>query len=115
MEDKSQPMSIICHHLHMFYIQHLVAGPADDISVNGQIEESHDEGWSWRAATTGLPGSGRRSVVERLTLVGEQLFAVVANGQLFAALVATLEWRRVLADLPEVNSVSSAGRASAEK
>ena len=89
-------------------LQHLVAGPADDVSVNGQIEASHDEGWSWRVATAGLPGPWRRSVVERLTPVGEQLFAVVANGQLFAASPATLEWRRVLADLPEANGVTSA-------
>jgi photosystem II stability/assembly factor-like uncharacterized protein len=94
--------------------QHLIAGPADDISVNGQIEESHDEGWSWHVATAGLPGPWRRSVVERLTSVGEELFAVVANGQLFAAPLATLEWRRVLVDLPEVTGVASVARASSE-
>jgi photosystem II stability/assembly factor-like uncharacterized protein len=92
--------------------QHLIAGPADDISVNGQIEESHDEGWSWRVATAGLPGPWRRAVVERLMPVGGELFAVVANGQLFAAPLATLEWRRVLADLPEVNGVASIAPAS---
>jgi photosystem II stability/assembly factor-like uncharacterized protein len=86
--------------------QHMVAGPADDVSINGQIEESRDEGWSWRAAMVGLPGPWRRSVVERFTLIGEELFAVVANGQLFAAPTATLEWRRVLADLPEVMGVA---------
>jgi hypothetical protein len=90
--------------------QHLVAGPADDVSINGQIEESRDEGWSWRVAMVGLPGPWRRSVVERLTLVGEELFAVVANGQLFAASPATLEWRRVLADLPEAYGVASVAR-----
>jgi photosystem II stability/assembly factor-like uncharacterized protein len=87
--------------------QHLVAGPADDISVNGQIEESSDEGWSWHTTMAGLPGPWRRSVVERLTPVGAELFAVVANGQLFAAPLATLEWRRVLADLPGFNGVAA--------
>lgn len=90
--------------------QHMIAGPADDVSINGQIEESHDEGWSWRVATVGLPGPWRRSVVERLTLVGQELFAVVANGQLFAARPAALEWRRILADLPEANGVASVAR-----
>jgi photosystem II stability/assembly factor-like uncharacterized protein len=95
--------------------QRLVAGPADDVSINGQIEESTDEGWSWRVAMAGLPGPWRRSVLERLTPVGEELFAVVANGQLFATPLATLEWRRVLADLPQVNGVASAARAGDDR
>jgi photosystem II stability/assembly factor-like uncharacterized protein len=88
--------------------RYLVAGPADDVEINGQIEESRDEGWSWRVAMAGLPGPWRRSVVERLTPVGEELFAVVANGQLFAASPATLEWRRVLANLPDAYGVAAA-------
>jgi photosystem II stability/assembly factor-like uncharacterized protein len=91
--------------------QRLVAGPADDVSINGQIEESLDEGWSWQVAMAGLPGPWRRSVVERLTPVGAELFAVVANGQLFAAPQATLEWRRALADLPGVNGVAAFAQA----
>jgi hypothetical protein len=42
--------------------------------------------------------------------VGTELFAVIANGQLYATPLATLEWRRVLADLPEVNGVAAAAR-----
>jgi hypothetical protein len=87
--------------------QRLVAGPADDISINGQIEESLDEGWSWHAAMIGLPRPWRRSVVERLTQAGAELFAVVANGHLFAAPLAMLEWRRVLPNLPGVNGVAA--------
>jgi photosystem II stability/assembly factor-like uncharacterized protein len=87
--------------------QHLVAGPADGVEINGQIEESRDQGWSWHVATTGLPGPWRRSGVERLTPIGDELFAVVANGQLFAASPAALEWRRVLADLPKVYGVAA--------
>ena len=93
--------------------QHLIAGPADDVSVNGQIEESRDEGWSWTVATAGLPGPWRRAVVERLTPIGDELFAVISNGQLFAAPLEMLEWRRVLADLPEITGVASTTSAPA--
>ena len=82
--------------------QHLIIGPADAVAINGQIEESHDAGWSWHTLSVGLPAPWRRAVVERLTPVGAELFAVVSNGQLFAAPVETLHWRRVLSDLADV-------------
>lgn len=87
---------------------HLIAGPADDVAINGQIEETRDGGWSWQALATGLPSPWRRAVVERLTPVGTELFAVISNGELFAAPTATLEWRRVLDSLPDVMAVAAA-------
>ena len=86
--------------------RHLIAGPADDVAINGQIEESRDGGWSWRAISAGLPAPWRRAVVERLTPVGAELFAVISNGQLFAAPLETLEWRRILSDLADVAAVA---------
>jgi hypothetical protein len=87
--------------------QHLIIGPADDVAINGQIEESGDAGWSWHALSAGLPVPWRRAVVERLTQVGSELYAVVSNGQLFAAPIATLQWRRVLAGLPDIAAVTA--------
>jgi photosystem II stability/assembly factor-like uncharacterized protein len=86
--------------------QHAIVGPADDVAINGQIEETRDGGWSWHVASVGLPTPWRRAVVERLTPVDGELFAVVSNGQLFAAPVGTLEWRRVLSHLGDVAAVA---------
>jgi photosystem II stability/assembly factor-like uncharacterized protein len=85
---------------------HWVLGPADDVEINGQIEESSDGGWSWQPASHGLATPWRRAVVERFTQVGEELFAVLSNGELYAAPTATLHWRRVLAELGPVAAVA---------
>jgi photosystem II stability/assembly factor-like uncharacterized protein len=94
--------------------QHMIAGPADDVEINGQIEETRDAGWSWRPASVGLPAPWRRAVVERLTPVGADLFAVISDGQLFAAPLETLVWRRVLANLSGVAAVAPLICSSAE-
>jgi photosystem II stability/assembly factor-like uncharacterized protein len=92
--------------------RHMVIGPADDVEINGQIEETRDAGWSWQASSIGLPTPWRRAVVEHLTPIGEELFAVISNGQLFAAPMATLEWRCVLAGLPQVTAVAALAQTS---
>ena len=92
--------------------QHIIIGPADDVAINGQIEETHDGGWSWHPITAGLPVPWRRAVVERLTQVDAELFAVVSNGQIFAAPLETLEWCRVLNNLPEVVAIAPLVRSN---
>jgi photosystem II stability/assembly factor-like uncharacterized protein len=87
--------------------QHIIVGPADGVEINGQIEETRDAGWTWRALSAGLPTPWRRAVVERLTPVDTELFAVVSNGQLFAAPLETLEWRQVLSDLTGIVAVAA--------
>ncbi|HET9221228.1 MAG TPA: hypothetical protein VFO07_01930, partial [Roseiflexaceae bacterium] len=87
--------------------QHLIVGPADGVEINGQIEESNDAGWSWHAIPAGLPVPWRRAVVERLTQVGAELFAVVSNGHVFAAPIETLEWRRILSDVVGVAAITA--------
>jgi photosystem II stability/assembly factor-like uncharacterized protein len=84
-----------------------VLGPADDVEINGQIEESSDGGWSWRLASDGLQVPWRRAIVERFTQAGDELLAVLSSGELYAAPTATLRWRRVLADLGPVAAVAA--------
>ena len=50
-------------------------------------------------------GSGRH-MVERFVQVGEDLIAVLSNGELFAAPRATLEWQPLLPDIKGVNAVT---------
>ena len=82
---------------------HLVLGPADGVDSNGRIEVTHDGGQTWQPASNGLSVPWRRGMVERFTQVGEELLAVLANGQLLAAPLATLEWRRILEEVKNVN------------
>jgi hypothetical protein len=45
-------------------------------------------------------------MVERFFQAGEELFAVLSNGQLLEAPLATLEWRRILPDITDINAIT---------
>jgi hypothetical protein len=49
----------------------------------------------------------RRHMVERFEQVGDELFAVLSNGELLVAPLASLQWKRVLTELDDVNAVTS--------
>jgi hypothetical protein len=93
---------------------HLILSPADDVDRNGRIEESKDGGVNWSLASDGVAVPWARSMVERFVQVGDHLLAVISNGQLLAAALATLSWRRILTDIVNVNAgcVSFTGHAS---
>jgi photosystem II stability/assembly factor-like uncharacterized protein len=75
---------------------HIILGPADSVDRNGRIEHSRDGGHTWAAASSGLDVPWRRHMVERFVAAGDDLLAVLSNGELLSAPLATLEWRRVL-------------------
>jgi photosystem II stability/assembly factor-like uncharacterized protein len=81
---------------------HIVFGPADGVSRNGRIEESLDGGRAWRLASEGQDVPWPQHMVERFLQVGDTLLAVLSNGQLLAANLATLSWHQIL---PEVTGV----------
>ena len=84
---------------------HLVLGPADGVDANGRIEQTRDGGRTWLAASTGLKTPWRKHMVERFTQVGAELLAVLSNGQLLSAPLATLAWRQIL---PGVKGIAAA-------
>ena len=86
---------------------HIILGPADNVDTNGRIEETGDGGETWRAASNGLAVPWRRHMVERFTQIGPELFAVLSNGQMLSAPMATLEWRRLLPEVKGVNAVTA--------
>jgi photosystem II stability/assembly factor-like uncharacterized protein len=86
--------------------QHLVLGPADNVDANGRIEESQDGGRTWKPASTGLDLPWRRHMVERFSSEGEQLFAVLSNGEVWAASLASLEWERALPEVSGANALT---------
>src|SRR5574341_303434 len=88
---------------------HLILGPADGVGSRGRIGKTCDGGRTWQPASTGLKVPWRRHMVERFTQVGGELLAVLSNGELLAAPLATLAWRRILPDVKDVAAVAALG------
>jgi len=86
---------------------HLILGPADGVSSNGRIEETHDGGHTWNLASNGLDVPWRRHMVERFAQIGSELFAVLSNGELLSTQLAALEWRHILAEAGKVNAIAA--------
>ena len=85
---------------------HIILGPADGVDRNGRIEESKDGGESWSMASTGLDVPWRRGMVERFFQAGDELFAVLSNGQLLSTTFSTIEWKRILPEIAGVNAIT---------
>jgi photosystem II stability/assembly factor-like uncharacterized protein len=87
--------------------QHIVAGPADGVSRNGRIEESFDSGRKWQSASEGLNLPWPRTMVERFVQVGDQLFAVLSSGELWAKPLNQAKWRHLLPEITGVKAVAA--------
>ena len=85
---------------------HIILGPADGVDRNGRIEESRDGGKTWSLASNGLQVPWRRGMVERFFQADEELFAVLSNGQLLSAPLSTLDWKRILPNISNVNAIT---------
>jgi hypothetical protein len=88
--------------------EHMLLGPADGVDRNGRIEETRDGGKTWANPFQELDTPWRRHMVERFTQVGDQLFAVLSNGELLAAPLQKLHWSRIVPELSDVNAASAA-------
>lgn len=85
--------------------EHLVLGPADGVDRNGRIEESRDGGQTWSPASSGLQVPWRRGMVERFHQAGDELLAVLSNGEVLIAPLATLAWKRIAPQSGHVNAI----------
>ncbi|HVN55288.1 MAG TPA: hypothetical protein VMT46_13225 [Anaerolineaceae bacterium] len=86
--------------------KHFLLGPADHVERNGRIEESVDGGATWQPASGGLNVPWPHHMVERFTRIGDDLLAVLSNGQLLAAPVGRWEWRAIFPDVAGINAVT---------
>ena len=86
---------------------HMILGPADYVDRNGRIEETRDGGQSWHPASPGLNVPWPRHMVERFHQAGDELFAVLSNGELLATPLTALSWRRILTEAHGVTAVTS--------
>lgn len=89
--------------------QHMILGPADDVDRRGRIEVTQDGGTTWAPASVGVKVPWPRTMAERFAQVGDELIAVLSNGELYASTLSHLEWRRIL---PEVQGVAAVAEFS---
>jgi hypothetical protein len=87
--------------------RHLILSPADGVDRNGRIEESRDGGQTWSLASNQLKVPWPRGMVERFFQADDELFAVLSNGQLLNASLSTLEWKRILPGIADVNAITT--------
>ncbi len=87
--------------------KHLIFGPADTVDRSGRIERTYDGGENWEAAAAGLDVPWPRHMVERFLRVGQELLAVLSNGELVTASLLTLQWRPILPDAGWVRTVAT--------
>jgi hypothetical protein len=85
---------------------HIILGPADHVERGGRIEETQDNGETWRLASASLSVPWPHHMVERFTQAGSNLLAVLSNGQLLAAPLASLDWQAIMPEVQGVNAVA---------
>lgn len=84
---------------------HFILGPADGVDRNGRIEESRDGGETWTNASKGLQVPWARHMVERFKQVGDELFAVLSNGEILVARVEEWQWKRAFAEIKNAHAL----------
>lgn len=89
--------------------QHIIAGPADGVSRNGRIEESFDGGRKWNLASAGMKIPWPRHMVERFFQAGDNLFAILSNGELRLKPMKQAKWQRVLPDIAGIKAMAVGG------
>ncbi|MDX1687702.1 MAG: hypothetical protein R3248_06935 [Candidatus Promineifilaceae bacterium] len=87
--------------------QHIIFGPADGVDRSGRVEESRDGGRTWHAAGDGLDAPWPRHMVERLHHIGDRLWAVLSNGDLFVASLDDLAWRPALPEAGWIHDLAA--------
>ncbi|MGW8188043.1 MAG: WD40/YVTN/BNR-like repeat-containing protein [Desulfobacterales bacterium] len=88
-------------------VRHIIAGPADGVSRNGRIEETHDGGQSWQAASIGMNGSWPRHMVERFYQHDKNLFAILSNGELWTRTSGQAAWQCTLSELTGIHAMAA--------
>ncbi len=74
---------------------------------NGRIEETVDGGETWQKLSAGLSLPWPHHMVERFFQIDDELWAVLSNGRLLIAPLATLQWQPVLTEMKNINAVTA--------
>jgi photosystem II stability/assembly factor-like uncharacterized protein len=84
--------------------QHIIAGPADGVSRNGRIEASFDGGGTWQPASEGMAVPWPGHMVERFFRAGQNLIAILSNGELWLKPLEGSRWQHVLPHLDSIKA-----------
>ncbi len=86
---------------------HILLGPADHVEENGRIEETRDGGTTWQAASSGVQTPWHDYMVERFFPIGDEMFAVLSNGELLASPIGRWQWQPILRKLADITCVTT--------
>jgi photosystem II stability/assembly factor-like uncharacterized protein len=87
---------------------HVIFGPAEGVDSGGRIEESVNNGKTWTLVMDGLDEERWADhMIERFVQIGDELLAVLSNGKLLIAPLATLTWRPLLPAVQDVTAVAA--------
>jgi photosystem II stability/assembly factor-like uncharacterized protein len=82
--------------------EHMILGPSEGPDGRqGRIEETADGGKHWQR----IAGPWSYNMVERFVQVDQTLFAVMAEGDLYATALDALEWEQILSDVSGVHDL----------
>ena len=87
--------------------RHIIAGPADGVSRNGGIEVSFDGGRTWQPGSEGMKVPWPRHMVERFFQAGDNLFAILSNGELWSKPLNPAKWQRVLPEIIRIKAMAA--------
>jgi len=88
--------------------RHMIAGPADGVSRNGRIEESHDGGKTWHLASAGMADTPwSKHMVERFVQSDDDLFSVLSNGELWLKGLDESFWHQVLSEIHQIKAIAA--------
>lgn len=73
----------------------------------GELFVTRDGGATWAPADAGLDTPWSAATVERLSLIGEQIFAVVSDGRLWVSRVGHWHWEQLLPQLTGINAITT--------
>ena len=86
--------------------RHILLGPADNVDRLGRIEATRDGGENWTLASGGLPVPWPHTMVERFVPHGDEMLAVLNEGQLLAATIGEWQWRTLVPEIPGINAAA---------
>ena len=84
--------------------QNILLGPAGGVDRDGRIEVTNDGGQTWVPAAEGLGAPWSQAMVERFIQAGDDLLAVLSNGQLLAASISGWVWERIAPGVTDITA-----------
>jgi hypothetical protein len=76
------------------------------VDRNGRVEETRDGGLTWSEASSGLDVPWEHHMVERFVQVGDELLAVLSNGEIWLTSLDAITWEQILPQIPDVHAVA---------